>query len=491
MSRTLSAAIIATTDIGKPSINAETLNRYICRKDSPLSGHIRTKVFYPLSPDRLSDISDEICGLSPDVCFFYSHSSWPENKMFSFLNEIKKRTGNVILVSARDTVCKFSKKTGTDNFIDYILLGESERNFEKILTNMLSPGYKKVENTEVLEDFGTIENLDDIPSPILDGNFRIAPGQSKMQIYLSRGCHNKCSYCSVWESKERFFSKERPLSEIKAVIEKYPSIKVFQIMTPDIFDKKINDILPHLKRLAEENEVFFSFFTHSGIRRDDKTLESANCAYFNIRAGVQSFNMQSLKSVNRIGIPEEMRKNLLRMRSLATKASLSAEFIMGLPYETEETFMEGIDWAIKNRFSIVINHLFVPPESPLGMSEIGKMIKTMDGMPYYAKSTNTLSEQDMDRITERLNRVFFILNMIKANKALADLFYILAQKTKNKMPFVNFAEILANRLLYGKETSGWAAEYLDKSDKYIFSTEGTTPFSKGNILQLLKLLKAS
>ena len=131
----------------------------------------------------------------------------------------------------------------------------------------------------------------------------------------------------------------------------------------------------------------------------------------------------------------------------------------------------------------------MPPESPLGLSEIGKMLKTMGGMPYYVKSTNTMNEQDLDKITERLNRIFLILNLLKANKTLADLFFSMAQKTKYRLGFADFAEYLADRLLSGKETSGWAAEYLHKSDRYIFTTEGTTPFSKGNILQFLKILR--
>ena len=113
--------------------------------------------------------------------------------------------------------------------IDFIIMGEGEITFQKIIKLLLGkqtgsiadiPGITfRKSSTEIVDGgYGEIlDNIDDIPSPYLNGTFSLASECILMETY--RGCLNKCSYCSWSVKKHRRFNMKRIISELDVLID--------------------------------------------------------------------------------------------------------------------------------------------------------------------------------------------------------------------------------------------------------------------------------
>ena len=76
-------AIAATCDIDKPPVRALMLKGWLERESSPLRGKIQIRIFEPGNPSGLAAAVAQIRIFRPDVLFFYTHFSWPENELLA------------------------------------------------------------------------------------------------------------------------------------------------------------------------------------------------------------------------------------------------------------------------------------------------------------------------------------------------------------------------------------------------------------------------
>ena len=472
----LKIAIVSTCDIDKPPVRALMLKGWLERESSPLRGRTHIRIFEPGNPAGLTAAAAQISLFRPDVLFFYTHFSWPEKDLFAAFLPLKKENPELVAAVYNDSVVNLSREKAGAHGIDFVLRGESELNFEKIIMRRLSAGWKHPETTEIMQDYGEMENLNEIPSPFLNHKINLS-GTEKMQIFLGRGCPNSCFYCPIGESSMRYFAPERILSEIRAVLEQAPNMRRILLMAPDMFSPETAGLIPHIRKMAEERNVIFDFYTHSGFRHEDTAIASADSPFFHIRAGVQSFNAASLAAVNRLSDPAAARENLLRIRRFAPSAELGAELILGLPYETVGSWLEMLEWMARMKIDIFVNHLFVPPESLLALSPEGKKYKVSEEMPYFAVSTNTLSAAELSKLSSRTKKIFMVLNLLKTSHALSHVFYSLSASFQGICPHISLAEKTAAELLNNKKTASRAQEYLNRMQPYSLSTKDYSFFS--------------
>jgi len=481
-------AIASTCDIDKPPVRALMLKGWLERESSPLHGKIQIRIFEPGNPSGLAAAVAQIRIFRPDVLFFYTHFSWPEKELFSAFSSLKKENPGIVTVVYNDSVVKLSEKTACAHGIDFILRGESELNFEKIIARRISPDWNPPEKPEIMHDYGGMENLNDIPSPFLNRQIDLA-GTSKMQIFLGRGCPNNCFYCPIGESRIRYFTHERILSEIRAVLDQAPSMRRILLMAPDMFSTETAGLIPHIRKIAEERKVIFDFYTHSGFRHEENVISSADSPFFYIRAGVQSFNAASLAAVNRKAYPDAEKDNLLRIRRFAPYAGLGVELILGLPFETAESWKQMLEWTVKMKTDIFVNHLFVPPGSPLSLSEEGKKYTVSEEMPYFAVSTNTLSAAELSALSSETKKIFMVLNLLKSSHAFSHVFYSLSDSCRTEYPHIDLALKTANKLLCNDKTSVFAGEYMRRTQSYSLSTKDYSFFSPDNIKEAVAVFR--
>ena len=217
-----------------------------------------------------------------------------------------------------------------------------------------------------------IANLDDIPSPFLEGilPFRDANGHAIYSVALletNRGCPYKCAFC-YWGGaigqKVRAFSRERLREELELFArEGVESIVVCDAnmgMLPgdEIF---VDDVIRTKERYGYPFHMESSWAKHKGERfyRIVRKMK---------RAGLKGSFTLALQSLDDKALEYMQRKNMklnefedlarwLRTEGLDTYA----ELIWGLPGEKADTFIEGYDRISEYVSRIAIYpHLLLP-----------------------------------------------------------------------------------------------------------------------------------
>ena len=255
------------------------------------------------------------------------------------------------------------------------------------------------------------------------------------------------------------------------------------------FSKEVSDFIPVFKKVAEDKKIFFYFFTNASSRHDEKILASANSEFFYIRAGVQSFNIMSLKSVHRAGDEKSMKENLDRLRKNAPKAKIGLEFILGLPHERAGSFFDAIEWSILENYEIFVNRLIINPYSHISVSPEFNFYETTDSMPYFVLNNNKSSMKTISFMTDAIKHAFFILKIFYMAPNLLELFHKTAAKVKSRWPHIKLASMLYKKLSISQPTMEFTRRYSEQQDQFCMNLEHDYVFSRDNILETVKAMK--
>ena len=242
-------------------------------------------------------------------------------------------------------------------FLDYVIMGEPELSFREILEgvpdeDILGICYRKNMQGVKNPSRPFNESLDDLPFParhLVDNSIYRRPDNGKVQavIKVSRGCPFHCFFClatPVSGKKVRTRSPENIVAEIKECVEKY-NITNF-LFWSDIFDfdKKWTMALCN-KILEEKLKITWS----SNTRADTITQELADLMYKSgcrlMSLGVESGSQTVLDNIGKHLKLDEIR-NAVKILKKA-KIQIYNYFVIGLPWETEETVEETIKFAIE------------------------------------------------------------------------------------------------------------------------------------------------
>jgi radical SAM superfamily enzyme YgiQ (UPF0313 family) len=250
--------------------------------------------------------------------------------------------------------------------IDIVANGEGEFVFRDILQAYLG-GLRKSELDHIAgisfqrdgrvvttKERARIANLDDIPSPFLEGvlPFRDSTGRAIYGVALletNRGCPYKCAFC-YWGGavgqRVRAFSRERLREELKLFArEGVESIALCDANLGLLPDDEIfvDDVIRMKERYGYPLNIEASWAKNKGERfyRIVRKMK---------QAGLKSSFTLSLQSLAERALEKMHRENMklnefedlarwLRVEGLDTYA----ELIWGLPGETSDTFIEGYD----------------------------------------------------------------------------------------------------------------------------------------------------
>lgn len=254
------------------------------------------------------------------------------------------------------------QETAEESGADYIIVGEGEIVFEKLLDFLVKNkipdipgiyylGKEKIEKSEL------ICNLDDLPFPDwvqIDPNFyQKAPHGALIKNYpvapimTTRGCPYLCKFCAsprFWGQRLRFRSPENVIQEIELLVNKF-GVKEIHFEDDNLTLRREHVV--KICNLILEKKIKISWATPNGIRADrvDEELLSlmkkAGC-YF-VVFGVESGNQNILENINKNETLEDIEKAV----KMANKIGFLTQgfFIFGLPGETEETIKKTIKFA--------------------------------------------------------------------------------------------------------------------------------------------------
>ena len=292
---------------------------------------------------------DEILELSPDflVCnlTFQNFKPYMEN-----LARLKELLPTVKIIVYGEPFLTYNTNVTYENpFIDYAIIGEPELTLKDILNG--------VPNSEILgicytddnmqsvktEQRPFIENLDELPFPI-----RMTDDKNRTAIIeVSRGCSNNCFHCLKPVINGNFVRTRSPISIVNEIKEhiKINKIKHF-IFKADYFNFN-NDWVKELCNLIIQEKLKITWSCELIPKNLDNELvqlmqkSGLRMCYLSAESGSQTI-------LNNIGKGTKL-DEIKEITKLLKKHHIKIwnTFIIGLPWETEETINETTKFAVE------------------------------------------------------------------------------------------------------------------------------------------------
>lgn len=258
-----------------------------------------------------------------------------------------------------------------NDIIDYVVIGEGESTFIKLLDNFSNNKLSEISNidgiayhdgkeTIVQPVKGYIEEMDEIAFPAVDllnvedyytdteswHNPKGIPIKTPVPILSSRSCPKMCNFCSmhlVLGRKIRFRSPENVVEEMKMYINDY-GLNYFNITDDNLTINKKR--LIKLMNLIQKENLDIQFSTENGVylRTMDEEVMDAMSAGGLARLHL-AFETGSDYIRNQVVGKGLDNKKIYQMRDVLLKEKynhifLYGYFVIGFPEETEDTLDE-------------------------------------------------------------------------------------------------------------------------------------------------------
>ncbi len=274
------------------------------------------------------------------------------------VKKAKEICPNVITIAKGAAFLTLAEKIIKEhNELDFGILGEAENTLKEILeekpkAEILGLYYKENDEVKFTGNRPFIEDLDSLPFParhLVDNNIYRRPDNNKVQatIKVSRGCPFHCFFClatPVSGAKVRRRSPENIVAEIKECVEKY-NIKNF-LFWSDIFNIDKDWTMKLCQAIIDSGlKITWSANT----RADTADLEMAEMMYKSgcrlVSIGVESGSQYMLEKMGKKITLNDVRRTVKVFKK--AKIRIYNYFVIGLPWETEETVEETIKFAIE------------------------------------------------------------------------------------------------------------------------------------------------
>ena len=274
------------------------------------------------------------------------------------VKKAKEICPNVITIAKGAAFLTLAEKIIKEhNELDFGILGEAENTLKEILegkpkAEILGLYYKENGEVKFTGNRPFIEDLDSLPFParhLVDNNIYRRPDNNKVQatIKVSRGCPFHCFFClatPVSGAKVRRRSPENIVAEIKECVEKY-NIKNF-LFWSDIFNIDKEWTMKLCQTIIDSGlKITWSANT----RADTADLEMAEMMYKSgcrlVSIGVESGSQYMLEKMGKKITLNDVRRTVKVFKK--AKIRIYNYFVIGLPWETEETVEETIKFAIE------------------------------------------------------------------------------------------------------------------------------------------------
>ncbi|MBS0546269.1 MAG: cobalamin-dependent protein [Proteobacteria bacterium] len=230
-----------------------------------------------------------------------------------------------------------------------------------------------------------VRDLDEIPSPFLEGAFdsimTANPDESWIGLWeTNRGCPFRCTFCdwgSATAGKVTKFGDERLFAEVDWFAEK----KIEYIFCCDAnfgIQKRDVDIANHVAKIKKQTGYPVALSvqnTKNATERAYLTQKILSDAGLNkgVALSMQSVDMPTLEAIKRDNISLNTYMELQR-RFTKDKVETYSDLILGLPGETYESFVKGVDLLMENgqHNRIQFNNCSILPNAEMGSPEYQK-----------------------------------------------------------------------------------------------------------------------
>lgn len=313
-----------------------------------------------VGPEKIEDAFKEY---QPDLIGFYV-MTWTFRQVNEIARRIKLMNPNVrIVVGGPNITCmpEISLKYG--NF-DFGVIGEGElttvelaralQNKEDDFRNIRGLVFKKGKEIIINENRALIEDLDSIPFPArhltpVEKYYDVFSSQNNFAtIIATRGCPFNCTFCDRKNRMGREWRIRSPkniVDEMEQINSRY-KIEEFMFFDDNLFvDKEWSYGLCE-EIIGRNLKIIWECRARADMLLDEdlvKRIKEAGC--YRIRIGFESGDDGVLQTIKK-GITAEQSR---RCAKICRRAGIEifGYFMMGSPYETEETLQKTIDLALE------------------------------------------------------------------------------------------------------------------------------------------------
>lgn len=287
----------------------------------------------------------------PDVVAFSCYI-WNITKTLEIARIVKQSCDAKIVLGGPEVAYRPKNVLEKYSFIDFVLSGEGEWTFPDFLDNINGDLYAVCgltfrQNGEIIT-IPEKEYTDTPPSPFSDEFFENLNGRIAY-IETARGCPYRCAFCLSGRcSPLRFFDLEQVKKDILKLSASGTQTVKFVDRTFNANVERANEILLFIRENYGEKipkNVCFHFEIAGDILKESTLEILASMPYgaVQLEIGMQSFNEQVLKTINRKTNTKRLIENIKNLISFGNM-HIHIDLIAGLTGEALESF--------KNSFNI-------------------------------------------------------------------------------------------------------------------------------------------
>jgi radical SAM superfamily enzyme YgiQ (UPF0313 family) len=333
--------------------------------------------------------------------------------------------------------------------IDQVVLGEGEAtlldvyassDYSRKSTVAAVPGTMSMDGSGILRRWSSRQLLrqEDIPVPTFDQIPLLSYQDSDsctLPYHLSRGCTDKCVFCSEWKFWERFRpgSARGTLAGIEELSRRYGARHIA------FTDSLLNGHPGRLRELCEgllrsSNRVTWSGFMRAQMDRDTALLlRKAGCDV--VFVGIESLSTDTLNLMNKRRTEDQ---NLEALRSfLNAGIYVVIGLIPGFPGDTRDAFLHTVNQVrdLQQQYPrglrVNVEPFIVSPGQPIystlvasGLSGVGWEEKVLDIAPKYKEITRSIlcRVEGINQGVERIGRLFIAESIQSDDPIRADSF---------------------------------------------------------------------
>ncbi len=378
---------------------------------------------YSLNNETVDDLMADIRKFGPKYLVLNAATPTLNNDLAP-LKMIKENFPDIVTI-AKGAHFNILAKEALESFpaLDIAIRGEAELTLKDILSGknlseILGITYRNADGIILSNETRPFnDELDKLPYPardLIDNNIYKRPDTGELQavIKVSRGCPFHCFFClatPVSGAKVRYRTPENILGEIKECYEKY-GIKNF-IFWSDIFNLDKNWV-HNLCEAIIKSGLKITFSTNSRADTADSDtidlMKKAGCKLVSI--GIESGSQYMLDKMGKKITLNNIKNTVSMFKKKGIK--VYAYYVLGLPWESEETARQTIEFSKK------LNTHFVSYYTATALcgSRFYDYVKEHNlgdlnyDMPYFYPSVNThhLTKERVFELHQKAVRGYYI-----------------------------------------------------------------------------------
>jgi|TARA_Y100000310_G_scaffold145233_1_gene144577 radical SAM superfamily enzyme YgiQ (UPF0313 family) len=271
---------------------------------------------------------------------------------YDIIDRVKGKFPNIPVAIGGSYASTVHSKILDDTKVDYVVYGEGEQTFVEIANGKELKDIKgliyKDENNEITMNplCPLVQNLDDMPFPryeIFELNKML---EKRIPLVSSRGCPNRCVFCSIQLVMGHPFRTRSPENVVKEIKHWYK--KGYDSF--EFSDDNFSFNIPRAERICDlivEKGLKVKLIFGNGLRADRvnetllKKLKNAGTIW--IAYGLESSDSQVLKNMKKDLNLDTLRHAVKMTKELGIETQVN--FIIGCPGQTYDSFKKDLKCA--------------------------------------------------------------------------------------------------------------------------------------------------